>query len=253
MNALLVAIAVLACVLAGAVLGFCFSAILPQHHLSAESKDSVKQTVGVLSTLTALVLGLLIGDAKSSYDSKHEGLAEMAASIILLDRVMAQYGPETAPTRKLLRDRTAAGISELWGRGGFSIADAIKVEPNSTVESVEDQLRALSPGNDAQRELKSRALAIAGDLEKTRWMTLVRLGGTIPTPFLIVLVAWLAVTFAGLGLLAARNATVIAAGVAAALAVAAAVFLILELDTPYDGVIVLSAEPLRLVLEQLGK
>ena len=116
-NALLIAIAVLVCVLAGAVFGFYFNAELPQRNLSTDSKDSVKQTVSVLSTLTALVLGLLIGAAKSSYDGKSEALTEMAVNIMLLDRVMAQYGPDTAASRKLLRDHTAAahlGGSRTW-------------------------------------------------------------------------------------------------------------------------------------------
>jgi hypothetical protein len=116
-NALVIAIAVLVCVLAGAVFGFYFNAELPQRNLSTDSKDSVKQTVSVLSTLTALVLGLLIGAAKSSYDGKSEALTEMAVNIMLLDRVMAQYGPDTAASRKLLRDHTAAahlGRSRTW-------------------------------------------------------------------------------------------------------------------------------------------
>jgi hypothetical protein len=230
-----------------------FNAELPQRNLSTDSKDSVKQTVSVLSTLTALVLGLLIGAAKSSYDGKSEALTEMAVNIMLLDRVMAQYGPETAASRKLLRDHTAAGIDEFWSGDRFGVSRLDKLERTDAVETIQENLRGLSPGSDDQRELRSRALAVSGDLAKAHWLTVARSGGTIPTPFLIVLVAWLAISFAGLGLLAARNATVISAGIAAALAVAAAVFLILELDTPYDGVIVLSDEPLRLALQRLGR
>ena len=172
---------------------------------------------------------------------------------MLLDRVMAQYGPETAASRQLLRDHTAAGVDAFWSSDRFKVASLGTLERTDAVEAIQRQLRGLSPGSDDQRELRSRALAVSGDLAKAHWLTVARSGGTIPTPFLIVLVAWLAISFAGLGLLAARNATVIAAGMAAALAVAAAVFLILELDTPYDGVIVLSDEPLRLALQQLGE
>jgi hypothetical protein len=250
---LAVALVVLACVLAGGVLGSYFNATLPERHLSADSKDSVKQTVGVLSTLTALVLGLLLATAKGAYDTKADELTEMAASIVLLDRVLAQYGPEAGQARKLLRDSTAAKLEELWAEDGVRRANFSKVDAAAALEAFQTNLRALTPQTDAQRELRSRALSVSGDIAKTRWLILARSGGTIPGPFLVVLVVWLALTFAGLGLLAPRNATVIAAGIAAALAVAGAMFLMLELDTPYGGVITLSDAPLRLALEHLGR
>jgi hypothetical protein len=252
-NELAIALVVLACVIAGGVLGYVFNASLPAHHLSADSRDSVKQTVSVLSTLTALVLGLLIGTAKSSYDAKSDGLTEMAADIVLLDRVMAEYGPETAKARELLRDGTAANLKELWEGGGVQVSKLAAVGKTDPLEAILADLRALTPQTDVQRELRARAVSISGDLAKTRWLIFSRTGGTIPAPFLIVLVSWLALTFAGLGLIAARNATVMAAGVATALAVAGAMFLILELDTPYGGVITISDAPLRLALEHLGR
>jgi hypothetical protein len=121
------------------------------------------------------------------------------------------------------------------------------------LEGIQRQIRGLAPQNDAQRELKARAIEVAGDLSKTRWLTLVRSGGTIPIPFLAVVVLWLALMFVGLGLLGARNGTVAAAALAVALAVSAAIFLILELDTPYSGLITLSDAPLRLALQHLGR
>jgi len=253
MNALAVASLVLACHLAGAWFGFWSGTVLPEHHLSAHSKDSVKQSVAVLSTLTALVLGLVVGSAKSSYDAKGDALTAMAADIILLDRILAQYGPETTETRKLLRDSTEAGIKTIWADDGLRFAAMELAGAGGALEAIQRQIRGLSPQNDAQRELKARAIEIAGDLSKTRWLTLVRSGGTIPVPFLAVVVLWLALMFVGLGLLAARNATVVAAALAVALAVSAAIFLILELDTPYSGLITLSDAPLRLALQHLGR
>ncbi len=253
MNAFAVASLVLACLLAGAWLGFWFSTILPEHHLSAHSKDSVKQSVAVLSTLTALVLGLVVGSAKSSYDAKGDALTAMAADIILLDRILAQYGPETAEARRLLRDSTEAGIRAIWADEGLRFTAMEIAGPSGALEGIQRQIRGLTPQNEAQRGLKARAIEIAGDLSKTRWLTLARSGGTIPVPFLAVVVLWLALMFVGLGLLAARNGTVAAAALAVALAVAAAIFLILELDTPYSGLITLSDAPLRLVLQHLGR
>ena len=253
MNAFAVAFLVLACLLTGAGIGFWFSTVLPEHHLSTHSKDSVKQTVAVLSTLTALVLGLVIGSAKSSYDAKGDALTAMAADIILLDRNLAHYGPETAPARKLLRDSTEAGIKTIWADEGIRFSALELAGAGGALEVVQQQIRALSPQNDAQRELKARAIEVAGDLSKTRWLTLARSGGSIPVAFLAIVVLWLGLMFVGLGLLAARNATVAAAALAVALAVAAAIFLILELDTPYSGLITLSDAPLRLALQHLGR
>ena len=253
MNAFAVASLVLTCLLAGGWLGFWFSTVLPEHHLSAHSKDSVKQSVAVLSTLTALVLGLVVGSAKSSYDAKGDALTAMAADIILLDRILAQYGPETAETRKRLRDSTEAGIETIWADDGLRFAAMELAGAGGALEGIQRQIRGLAPQNDAQRELKARAVEIAGELSKTRWLTLVRSGGTIPVPFLAVVVLWLALMFAGLGLLAARNGTVVVVSLAVALAVSAAIFLILELDTPYSGLITLSDAPLRLAVQHLGR
>jgi hypothetical protein len=253
MSAFAVAFLVLASLLAGAGLGFWFSTIVPEHHLSAHSKDSVRQSVAVLSTLTALVLGLVVGSAKSSYDAKGDALTAMAADIILLDRNLAQYGPETAEARKLLRDSTEAGIKAIWADDAVRFAALEYAGAGGVLEGIQRQIRGLAPQNDAQRELKARAIEVAGDLSKTRWLTLVRSGGTIPIPFLAVVVLWLALMFVGLGLLGARNGTVAAAALAVALAVSAAIFLILELDTPYSGLITLSDAPLRLALQHLGR
>lgn len=243
----------LACLLAGGLLGFYLNFILPDHHLSPESRESVKQNVAVLSTLTALVLGLLIGTAKSSYDAKSDALSEMAADILLLDRLLAQSGAEAADARTLLRDSTAAKLKELWADRSVQIASLRKADAAAPLEALQNRLRALAPQNDAQRQLQARALGITADLAKTRWLILARSGGTIPGPFLVVLVVWLALMFVGLGLVAARNATVVLAGTAVALAMSGAIFLILELDTPYHGVITISDAPVRLVLEQLGR
>jgi hypothetical protein len=252
-NEISVSLVVLGCVLAGGLLGFLVNTALPKDHLSDHSKDSVKQTVGVLSALTALVLGLLIATAKTSYDAKNDGLIETAADVILLDQALAQYGPETGGARKLLRDSTSAKLKEIWHRGDAEVAGKAAPGRRDPLEEIQIGLRDLTPQTAAQLELRSRSLAISADLVKTQWIILARSGGTIPGPFLVVLAFWLALTFAGLGLLAPRNGTVIAAGIATALAVAAAVLLILELDTPYGGVIAISDAPLRLALEHLGR
>jgi hypothetical protein len=250
---LAIALVVLGCVLGAGVLGYAFNDSLPKHHLSHESRDSVKQTVAIVSTLTALVLGLLLATTKSAYDTKASELTGMAANIVLLDRILAQYGPDAADARRLLRTSTAAKLNELWAENQLRLASFRKLDATAPLEALQTNLRELAPRTEAQRELRARAIDIASDIAHTRWLILAQASGSIPGPFLAVLAAWLALTFVGLGIVATRNATVTAAGIAAALAVAGALFLILELDVPYDGVIKLSDAPLRLALEHLGR
>lgn len=254
MSSIAIALVILVCILGGAVLGLYFSARLPEHHLGADSRDSVKMVIAVLSTLTALVLGFLVASAKNSFDAKTDGIAKIATDIILLDRVMAQFGPETSEARELLRSVTAARIGQVRPGKGVTLSKAGGVNVEDPIELLQRQLQDLRPATDAQRALQSQALAITSELAKTRWITLIRsAGSTVPTAFLLVLASWLTIVFAGIGMLAARNGTVILGLVVCAISVSAALFLILELDTPYGGWIKISDIPLRFALEHLGR
>jgi hypothetical protein len=102
------------CIFAGAILGMILRANLPERHLSAESMDLVKLGMGLVGTMTALVLGLLIGSAKSSFDTQRNGLAQMSGNIILLDRTLAHYGPETKEIREMLRVSVADMLQRTW-------------------------------------------------------------------------------------------------------------------------------------------
>jgi hypothetical protein len=107
MSSIAISSIVFACVFGGAMLGMFVHAVLPQHHLSSESKDVVKLAMALVATLCALVLSLLIASAKGSYDAQSSELTQMSAKVVLLDRVLAHYGPETKETRDLLRGSVA--------------------------------------------------------------------------------------------------------------------------------------------------
>src|SRR5215468_3034950 len=94
----------------GALLGMTLRRLLPEHHLSQDSKDVVKLGMGLIGTIAALVLGLLVASAKSSFDTQRNGLAQLSANAVLLDRILAHYGPETKECREQLRDTVAAMI-----------------------------------------------------------------------------------------------------------------------------------------------
>jgi hypothetical protein len=242
-----------ACIFGGALLGMFLRTVLPEHHLSPDSKDVVKVGMGLIATMAALVLGLLTGSAKGTFDTQDAELKHMAANVILLDRTLAHYGPETKSIRDQIRRAIEYKLAATWPEDG----SATRVDTSETtpaVEGIEDAIRALSPQNDVQRALQSRALQISGDLMQTRWLMFgQQAGNSIQTPLLVVLVFWLAALFASFGLFAPRNATVIAVLCASALSVSGAILLILEMNQPFQGLVKVSSAPLRYTLAHLGQ
>jgi hypothetical protein len=249
-SALAIGCIVFACVFGGALLGVWLRAALPQDHLSAESKDLVKVATGLLATMSALVLGLLVASAKGSYDTQNSELRQASASIILLDRGMAHYGPETKDARALLRRSVADAIDRVWPKSGYRSPQLDRV---TGVEALYDTIQALSPQNEAQRALQGQALRIAIELGGTRWLLSAQRAGSIPMPFLVILVFWLVIIFVSFGLFAPPNATVITTLFVCALSLSGAIFTILELDRPFEGLVMISSEPLRDALARLGQ
>ena len=223
--------------------------MLPEEHLSADTKDVVKLGIALVATMSALVLGLLIASAKSTYDTRRNQLLQVSADIILLDRVLANYGAETKDARSLLQRSVAAAIEQFWPANAGPPATIERRA--SSVEALFDNIQRLSPQSEAQRFLQGQALTMALDLGRTRVLLFEQLDSSIPAPFLVVLVFWLAIIFASFGLFAPGNATVIAAFFVCALSVSGAIFLILELDRSFEGVLQVSSAPLRAALAQL--
>ena len=205
----------------------------------------------LIATMSALVLSLLVASAKSAYDTRRNQLVQVSAEIILLDRALARYGQETKDARSLLQRSVAATVEWFWPAEG---AKVIAIDPNaSPVEALYDIVDALSPQNEAQHAMQSQAQSLAADVGRTRLLLFENLGSSIPVPFLVVLVFWLCLIFASFGLFAPRNATVIAVRCVCALSVAGAIFLILELDQSFEGLLQVSGAPLRAALAQLGR
>src|SRR5262245_22958372 len=252
MSSLEIAAITFACIFGGALLGMFCRAILPEHHLNPESKDVVKVGMGLIATMAALVLGLLTGSAKSSFDTQDGELKQMAANVLLLDRTLAHYG-ETKSIRDQIRHAIEYKLAATWPEDG-SAGRGDTSETTPAVERIEDEIRALSPQNDVQRALQSRALEITGNVLQTRWLMFgQQAGNAIQTPLLVVMVIWLAALFASFGLFAPRNATVIAVLCVSALSVAGAILLILEMNQPFQGLVKVSSAPLRYTLVHLGQ
>jgi hypothetical protein len=244
---------VLIFVFGGAMLGMSMRATLPEDHFSNESKDTVRLGTGLIATMTALVLGLMTASAKSSFDAQDTLVKQAAAEILTLDRILARYGPETKEIRDSIRRAVAIRLEEIWPADG---SRAEKIEPSTValeVERIADRIRAISPHTDAQWWLQRRALDINEGLLKSRWLMFGGTGATIQFPFLVALALWLTITFMSFGLFAPRNATVVAVIFLCALSVSSVVFLILEMDNPYEGVIKISEAPVQYALSHLGQ
>jgi hypothetical protein len=241
--------------LGGALLGMAIRSRLPAAHLSKESQDVIRLGMGLVATMTALLLGLVTATAKGAFDSQDVAVRNAAAGILTMDRMLARYGPEAQPIRGLVRRIVAARVAETWPADVGVQAATDRLQPHGSLpaEEIEDQILRLAPETDAQRWFKAEALKLSTEVLRTRWRLLGSASGAVPRAFLAVVIFWLSMTFASFGLSAPRNATVLAVFFVAAFSVAAAVFLIFELDGPLDGLIRISSDPFRQVLANLGQ
>ena len=252
MTATPIALITFACAFGSALLAAYIRDRLPTPHLSKESQDVVRLGMGLVATMTALLLGLVTAAAKSTFDSYDSGIRTSAVNILTIDRHLARFGSDTKPTRDLLREMVAFRVETTWPTEGSKLVGFGALQTTPAVEEIENQILRLSPQGEEQRWFKTEALRLSEDVLKTRWR-LLQSGAAVPGPFLFVVIFWLTVTFASFGLYAPRNATVLGVLFIAALSVAGAVFLVLELDGPFDGVIKVSGEPLRFALDNLGQ
>jgi len=232
------------------MLGIALRSILPHNHLEADSRDVVKIGMALVATMAALVLGLLIASAKSSLDTQNTELTEISSKVVLLDRVLAHYGPESKEVRDALRSAVVRTLDLMPAQDG---AQAFRAESPTNSEFLYDAIEKLSPKDDEQRSVKAQASSILLSLAQTRWLIAEQRVNSVPLPLLVVLVFWLAIIFTSFGLFAPRNATVVVSLLVSALSVSGAIFLMLEMYSPYTGVIHVSSAPLRAALMHLGQ
>jgi hypothetical protein len=236
-----------ACTFGGAMLGMRLRFMLPGDHLDSDARDTIKVGIGLIATMTALVLGLITASAKSSFDAMDTAVRQTAIDLLTLDRTLARYGPETRAIREQIKGTIGDRIDLIWPKRSSipATSDPMASEGASTSEGVADAIRNLQPRNDGQAALRSRAEGLVEEVLKARWLVFAGAERPVPTPFLVILVSWLTVTFASFGLFAPRNVTVTTVLLMCALSVGSAVFLVLEMGQPFRGFITVSADPLR--------
>ena len=252
MSPIAIALIVFVCVFGGAAIGITLNARLPDNHLEGPSAEVVKLVMGLIGTMAAVVLGLLIASAKGTYDTQATDVAQLSAGILQLDRLLAIYGPEAKDARDSLRQDVIDNVEEIWPKDGVRSASLAPLE-RAKAEAFYVTIQRLSPQSDAQRFAKSQALQVATDIYHTRLLMFAQQRSAVPLPFLIVLVSWLVLLFIGFGLLTPLNGTVVTALLVGALSVAGALFLILEMDRPYSGLMRISNAPLLSALAQMNQ
>jgi hypothetical protein len=248
MSSLDISLITLGFLLGGVLLGMRLQGLLPNTHLSKESQDTVKLGAGMVATMTALILGLLVSSAKSSFDAMNIALAQNGAKIVQLDYLLAQYGPEAQPLRLALKQSLAERVASIWSRGGGLQA----VEKVTAMLDFQAGLRELKPTNDLQKSILVEAQRISTDVWQTRLFMIEQQQTPVSPVLLVLLVFWLTLLFTSFGLFAPRNLTVFAVLFVCALSVASAVFLILEMSHPLEGHIKASSAPLVKALELIG-
>jgi hypothetical protein len=222
---------------------------LPKNHQDEDSKRIVNLGAGIIGTMAALVLGLLVASAKGNYDTQNNEVLDASAKIAVLDRVLAEYGSASKPVRERLRQVVGHAVDRLWPRDRPGGIPTDSREANELVSMIQ----ALPAANEAQGNMKNQALSIAMSLLQTRWLVYAQQENSVSAPLVVIVVFWLTINFISFGLFAPRNATVIITLFLCAVAVSGAIFLILQMYEPFGGVIQISSAPLRSVAAHIGQ
>jgi hypothetical protein len=236
---------------AGVMLGMWIRRLLPEDHLSADSREAVKLAMGLVGTMAALLLGLLVSSAKADYDTARAGVMQMAAKVAFLDRALTLYGPQAAEAHAQFRAEVEDTIRRMWPEEGSM---PVQLAPDIQAgDAVYGAIQRLVPRDDTQHRIKDQAETLAIDLGQMKTLLFAQSLPSISKPLLIVVVSWLVVIFLSFSLLAPSNATATLALLASVISVSGAVFLILELDQPFGSLIQIPSEPMRFALSGIAK
>jgi type II secretory pathway pseudopilin PulG len=246
MSTLPIAAVVLACLLAAVVGGRLLARALPIHLWSTGTQDTVKLALGLVATMAAVMLGLLVSSSKDSYDQQKRQIVEMGAKVAVIDRLLGIYGDETAPLRAELRTMVQSAVERAWPTPGQATS-VLAVDPNAGA-SVFQLLGQLEPKTAFQTDLKSRLTGLSLDIAERRALLVAQSAGTEPTQLLGVAVGWLVVILFGFSLLAPRSHIALGALLVAAVSVCGAIVLLLELRHPFDGLFRVPSDPITQAL-----
>jgi len=252
MNSTAVAAAFFACIVVGTIAGAILRTRLSEDHLHPDSKDVIKMAVGLIATLSALVLGLLIATAKTSFDARSSQVREITSNIVLLDQLLAQYGSEANAARSELRLGLQFMVDRIWDENRAGEKNQNPFHASNEATTFIQGLSRLNGEDGFHRELKAKILQVTTEIARDRLTLYVQSSDTISMPFLIILSFWLMVIFAIFGLLARLNALVAFIMLLCAISVSAAIFLILDLNRPFEGLMQIPSGQIRNALPPLN-
>jgi hypothetical protein len=252
------AFVVLLLLIASAGGGMFIKSRLAERHQSRETVELVGLVITMLVTFAALVMSLLTYSVKGALDQGNTDMAAIAARIVQLDQCLRNYGPETGDIQVSLRYYTAGVIASTWPGEtkppGANYPANVRPVSSGGMESrnlgaivnrIDLAIRRLEPANPFQHGLAASCLADFQGLEQARWTVIEEARSTISMPFFLVLVFWLMVIFVCFGLNAPRNWFVFVTITLCAISIASAVFVILDMDTPFTGSLTISSQPMR--------
>jgi hypothetical protein len=246
-----VSVLVFILLLGGALLGMYFDPFPATDQLKVETRTHVQVAVGLLTSMFALLLSLQLSSGKTNFDTQEQDVTVMASKILILDRVLVHYGPEAQGARETIRQAVIDLLNQVWPMERSATSTW---EPRTEAgDKVYDKIQQLSPGNDEQRLERALALNMAVDLGQMRWKSAARIRSSTAVPLMIVEITWATIIFVSFGLLAPRNATVIVSLGVCAAAVSGGFFLIVELNTPFSGLLHASSAPFRETLKYLAR
>jgi hypothetical protein len=249
------ALCVAAAVFAGGALGLILQRVLPEKFTTGGPRDMIGAVVGLLTLLSALVLGLLIWTAYGVYAGQNLAVQTLAAKVLQLDLALADYGPDATPLRLQIRQNVGKTIDEIWGANESDTSFVAK-NFSAAVESLRNRDKALAelhPSTDAEKQALGAASSTVDAIGQARLQMSFALSNPVSYPLILMVVGWATFLFCGYGLMSKGNPMSIAAGAVGAIAVASAVYLILDLSDPYSGLFRASSAPLDQVLAVMGK
>jgi Protein of unknown function (DUF4239) len=238
-------------IVAGGALGTALRTRLPGAHLNPDSKEVIRLGTGLLATLAAVLISLMIASAKKSYDEQDMHFRQLSAHLVLADHLLSRYGPETADIRRAMRQAVPAAIDRIWHEKATQSPQSNAFSANSLAEQFNSAIDRLQPATDEQRAIKSRIQQASTDIANTRLLMFADGDNPILTPFLMILIIWLTVIFISFSLFVEPGPVIAIALLVFALSVSSALFLIADLSQPYAGLMQISREPLRTILAPL--
>jgi len=250
MSSTIAFLASFASILIGAAVGMVLKRSLPPDMLEGGSKEFIRLSAGFLATLAALVIGLMIASAKNTYDSQSSNIRQLGTNAVLVDQMLVKYGPEARTARTLLRETIPSATARIWQEHIQRAGEATFVI-SETAERFYNAVEGLKPANAEQTSLKSRIITIVTEMGRTRLLVFTQNENAIPVPFFIVLIFWLVAIFASFSLFAEPGPIVIASVLVFAVSVSSALFLIVDLSRPFEGLMQITNHHLHMVLPKV--